>query len=121
MLTMWTMKPADYLNIAARYAIREDERNYHVGALATRRDGAVVLTRNGPLQLPDQRQPAHAEHRLCRKLDAGATVYVARLNAKGDWAMARPCPTCHARLYAKGVRRVYYTISPNEYGRICWA
>lgn len=114
------MKPADYLNIAARYAAREDERNYQVGALGVRRDGAVVLARNGPLQVLDQSQVAHAEHRLCRKLDARATVYVARMNARGDWAMARPCQTCYARLYAKGVRRAYYTISPNEYGHICW-
>lgn len=123
------MKHADYLNIAARYAKRDDERSYHLGALGVRADGAIVLSRNGPLPLESKangrymRTPqayahllAHAEHRLCRKLNAGSVVYVARLKAEGEWAMARPCRACGARLTARGVRRVYYTIAPNDYG-----
>jgi len=113
------VRPEHYLELAARYAVRADERGYQLGAVGLRKDGAIVLARNGPIPgEPDDSLVAHAEHRLCRKLDIGATVYVARVSKAGQWAISRPCPVCFARLRARGVRRIYYTINANEYGSI---
>lgn len=91
-------------------------KKFLLAALGERRDGTLVQAQNGCSR---DIQPAHhAEARLCRKLDQGATVWVARVNRRGEWRLARPCPGCLARLRAKHVRLVYYTIRPQEYGVI---
>lgn len=61
---------------------------------------------------------AHAEARLAKKLDRGAIVYVVRINRKGKLVMARPCANCLMILKSKKVKKIYYSISENEYGVI---
>lgn len=75
----------------------------------------VVRAANG---LVDNRHaPAHAEARLCRKLDSGSVVYVGRvLRSDGSIALAKPCGRCEARLRNTGVKKVFYTIGPGEWG-----
>jgi len=91
------------------------DRKYYLGAIGVRTDGALVSAVNGGIA--NQRTPsAHAETRLCRKLDFGSTVYVARTAKNGDFAMARPCKGCILSMKRRGVRRCYYTIGPDEWG-----
>jgi len=60
---------------------------------------------------------AHGEHKIARKLDHGAIVYVVRVLRKdGTLAMSRPCPDCQAILRSKRVKKVYYSINPEQYG-----
>lgn len=101
------------LECAAAYAVHTDARNFRHGALGVRADGAQVLSRNSASEEPNP--DAHAEARLARKM-GGGIVYVARVTQAGDWAMSRPCLPCLLRMRSKGVERVYYTISPGEYG-----
>ena len=112
------MRHVDYLELALRFAAREDERGYALGAVGLRTDGAIVTARNGavrPLAVGHVK-PGHAESRLTRKLDVGAVVYVSRRLRNGAWAMARPCLSCQGLLTAKGIVKVYYTIAPGEFG-----
>lgn len=47
----------------------------------------------------------------------GSTVYVARVRRdNGKMAMSRPCRDCERVLRSRGVRKVFYTIGPKEYG-----
>ena len=103
------------LNEAADYALRGSHRSFYLGAMALRKDGATVFARNAFSTSPTPN--AHAEFRLCRKLDVGSIVYVARIIDSG-WAMSKPCNSCMFQLKAFGVKKVYYTISPGEYGYI---
>ncbi len=109
------------LHVAARLANDlwgKHRQGYYLAAIGVRRDGALVHATN-KAQLANGFVPVpstHAEARLCRKLDAGAEVYVARVTRDGLWAMSRPCEGCEAALRARRVRRVYYTIGPGEYG-----
>jgi len=92
-------------------------RKYRFGAVGVRCDGAVVACVNGGTK--GARTPSmHAEARLSRKLDRGSYVYVARTLRDGTPALAKPCPGCMLFLLAKSVKRVTYTISPNEWGVI---
>lgn len=94
---------------------KEDNRRYLIGAVAIRKDGALVSAVNSCSQIPDRH--VHAEYRLALKMDQGSTVYVARVRLlNGEFAMARPCFECRKILTGKRVKRVYYTISNNEYG-----
>ncbi len=104
------------LHLAAKGSrVRKDERQFCLCAVAERNDGTTVMAQN----LPTTDGPnhyCHAEARLSRKLDRGATVYVARTTASGAWANARCCEDCERVLRNAYVTRVYYTIGPGEYG-----
>lgn len=94
--------------------LKDDDRHFRVGSVAIRGDGAIVKSCNGAPKYPT---PAHhSEGRLCRKLDRGAIVFVARTTKDGAWAMSKPCFFCEKALRGSYVKRVYYTISFNEYG-----
>lgn len=108
------MRPAAYLALAAKFAPRSDVRQYRLAALGLRSDGAIVMSRNGPSL--DEAAMCHAEARLCRKLDRGATLFVTRILGDGSWALARPCAGCLVRLRGKRVARVFYSIGPGEWG-----
>lgn len=102
----------ELLRIAGQIAAlsADRKRKAFVGALAVRRDGVLVASRNGSSSNTPSKSPtAHAEIRVLRKAGYGATLYVARLKRNGELAMAKPCPKCHAMLRSRGVEVVYYT------------
>lgn len=110
-----------YLKMAHLNASRGNKhRRAFVGAVGIRADGTVVISWNGSSAgTTYERCPtAHAERRLCRKLGYGASVvYVARSRREnGSMAMSRPCADCERVLRSRGVKRVEYTISDNEFG-----
>lgn len=117
------LDPWKYFRLAADVAkLKDDRRTHKLGAIGLRSDGALVCAANGPVR-PETRNgstkaaipSAHAEARVCRKLDYYATVFVVRMQPSG-YGLARPCPHCERRLRKRRVKRVYYTISPSEYG-----
>jgi cytidine deaminase len=103
------------LALACVYAARkQDYRTFRLAAVGIRTDGVLVHAANLASQVADP--TCHAEWRLCRKLDKGATVYVARVGADGQTRLARPCESCQRKLRRHGVVRVFYTIGLDEYG-----
>lgn len=96
--------------LACRAASRRDRRfrrDYLVGAIGIRADGARVSSQN----LPDcnRRACSHAETRLCRKLDFGSEVFVVRIGRDGKLMDCMPCPWCLKNLVDKGVKKCYYS------------
>lgn len=105
------------LNIAANLATKKnDDRRFLLGAIGIRADGAIVTACNGNPKFPTPEH--HCEYRLCRKLDRGATVFLARVLASGAWANSAPCRACRSRLKACQVKVVYYTLGVNEWGTL---
>lgn len=111
-------KPSDY---------GSDTRAFWLGCIGIRKDGAVVSSRNGSIHnmfsndIVDVKSERsceyHAEGRALRKMDRGGILYVSRVSRKNKaFAMARPCPLCQARIRAKKIEKVYYSISNNQYG-----
>ena len=107
-----------YFNLAKAEAIknRYDGRHYLLGCVAIRNDGCMVRASNGPSPVP--MRTMHAELRVSRKLDYGATVYVARILRDGSFGMAMPCQACLKALRTKRVKKIYFTISDNDFGII---
>ena len=105
----------NFLELAARIAISSDDnRNFLLGAVAKRKDGAIVTACNEMTKDP---QPmGHAEARVLRKAGYGATMYVARQTRLGKLAMAKPCPRCQAMIRSYGVVKVCYTIDDENVG-----
>lgn len=107
-------KPFDFFREAGiRSLSKQDERTFYLGSIAIRNDGAIVHAINGSSMAPNPL--AHSERRLSRKLDSGAIVYVARMRANGDFAIAKPCEYCMLALKSKRVKRVYWTTGPNDF------
>ncbi len=104
-----------YFRIAKKVAAKgKDCRSYRLGAVGVRKDGVIVKSKNIPNRQPEP--AAHAEFRLCKKLDQGARVYVVRIDRQGYLTTARPCSACQRVMRGKGVKRCYYSISETEYG-----
>lgn len=94
----------------------DDKKTFYFAAIAIRGDDVTVASYNGNQKFPTPEH--HCEARLVRKLDRDAIVYLARTTADGNWAMSRPCADCMRALRRARVKKVYFTIAPNEYGCI---
>jgi len=93
----------------------DTSRKAFIGAVAIRRDGVMVHSRNGITPRPVGKSPSSHEARILRKSGNGAVVYVARLKRDGSYGMAKPCVYCMNALRARGVDMVYWTISNNDW------
>src|SRR5690554_3819666 len=103
------------LELAARVALSgRDNRNFKLGCVARRKDGAIVYSVNELIRFPTP--SAHAEARVLKKSGRGATLWVARITKDSTWTIARPCARCQAKIRNMNVQKVYYTIAPNEFG-----
>lgn len=106
-----------YLDLAIRIAKGgEEDRNYLIGCVALREDGAVVVAPNILTKKPEH--SAHAEARNLKKSGSGAILWVARIHRSGEWANAKPCIKCQTLIRNKKVKKVFYTVGPNEWS--CW-
>lgn len=119
------MNPLRHLQQAAQLASTITAQDYLLAAVGVRADGTRVQASNKavravtmPGQRPDRLWNTHAEMRLCRKLDGGSIVFVARVLKDGAWAMARPCVACMNRLRQQHVIAVFFTTAPGEYDSI---
>lgn len=108
------MSPRKLLMLAAKLSrTKIDERHFCLGAVAIRNDDVMVCAYNGHPGVPTPK--THCEARLVRKLDKGATVYLARTAANGDWANSKPCPDCQRAMRRAKVKKVFYTTAPNAW------
>lgn len=91
-------------------------KRYQFGCIAKRADGTLVSSTNHYQN--HQQFSHHAEARVLRKCDAGATLYIARVSKKDlkTWKIAKPCSRCRNLIRHHKIKEVYYTIAPNEYG-----
>jgi tRNA(Arg) A34 adenosine deaminase TadA len=108
----------NYFEMAGKLACeKRDGRSFLLGSVGVRGDGAIVSAVNAISQEPNRL--LHSEYKLSRRLDYGATVYVVRIRLlNGEYAISRPCFSCEKVLKSRRVKRIYYTISNNEYGVI---
>jgi len=88
--------------------------NFRHGCAALRYDGTIVTAYNEMAMEPQWK--AHAEARICRKIDVAAIVAVVRVSASGHWANSKPCDNCMRCMRRRGVQRVLYSIGPDEFG-----
>lgn len=69
--------------------------------------------RNNPRNCPDDAS-IHAEVAAIRATKANlkdCTIYISRVNARGELRISRPCPDCMKAIIDAGIRRIVYTNS----------
>ena len=94
-----------------------DNRAFYLGAVGLRNDGVIVTAKN--VAATDVVPTHHAEARVIRKLTPNSTIWVARVSRlNGTWTTSRPCSGCQKRMKVAGVKKVIYTIGPDEWGTI---
>ena len=104
-------------NVARETAHAQDKRISWHGAVGVRPDGPIVKSRNSPVI--EAFKCAHAEARVCKKLNSGSTVYVVRIGrTDGKLRLSKPCKNCERTMRLRGVKKCYYSITEGEYGCI---
>lgn len=100
-----------------------DQRNFWLGCVGIRSDGAIVSSRNGATEFSTfvenyQLLPtAHAEGRILRKLGKYGTLYISRVSRKdGSFKLAKPCRMCQVQIKSARVEKVHYSIDDQSYG-----
>jgi deoxycytidylate deaminase len=116
-------KIEEFLAVTETMAERSSLKRFQVGALI-HKDGEISTgwAHMSDLQLQNYIS-IHAEiHALWRanpKFLDGADCYLVTISAKSkNKTNSKPCETCMAHLYDAGIRKVYYTVSNDEYGII---
>ena len=119
------MRLNDAFELAAHFTRgpgKLERRSFRLGTIGIAPDGRIYHAKNLPLIVSaNYFRPipqAHAEFKLCRAIPRGSIVYVVRLLANGEYAMARPCSSCMTALTRKAPKKIYYTIGSNEWGII---
>lgn len=108
--------------IALSSNINDDRRNFLLGCVGIRRDGAIVSAKNGAVITSSYSEyrvisDAHAEIRCLKKMGRGGVLYTARILKKdGSFAMAKACGICSQRIRAAEIDKVFYTIDAYHYG-----
>lgn len=46
---------------------------------------------------------------ICRSKTNGASIFVVRINKKGQLRLSKPCSMCHQALKHAGIKKVYYS------------
>jgi len=109
-----------YFGLAAKITARKgnfDKRDYLLGSVGVRYDGAIVSAVNGSDKKRNRK--IHSEYRLLNMIDHHATVYIVRIRAGDEsLAMARPCPSCFKALISKKTKKIIYSIDDHHYGVI---
>ncbi|MER6434108.1 deaminase [Streptomyces sp900105245] len=102
-----------FMQAALRQALRSNCR-FPMGAILTQGNRVLASApnkkRNSPM-IDYRHSTFHAEEAVLRRVSntEGATIYVARVNARRQPAMAKPCGRCQQAMLQAGVRRVFYT------------
>lgn len=113
-----------FLDRAARVASTSTERQKHGCVIV--KGGRVISVgvntfRNHPNNVsnPDRESSFHAEINTMRGLDvSGSTVYVARVNNRGQAKLSKPCLECYKALKEAGVKRIIWTENNGRIGSI---
>ena len=116
------------LKIAAKVAEQSGYGRFRHGAVLVKGGSVLNVSANSDNHTSfGQRfrtRPGRATHHaetscvlgVNRAATTGATVYVARVNRQGEWRMSKPCSMCHEVMKFVGIKKVVYTIGPNEWG-----
>lgn len=106
---------------AIHVAKTSEHAKWQLGAVLTRGSKALSSApnrfRNHPW-ISHIHATYHAEMAALRKAALnsarGTTIYVARVDQRGQTRLARPCPKCMKNLYEAGVREVVYTTDEGQ-------
>jgi len=113
--------------MAARAAEQSEYEQFRHGAVLIRGGSVLNISSNSNnhtsfgqrFRIDPGRATHHAETACVLGLDKsitrGSTLYVARINKQGDWKMSKPCSMCHEVMKFVGVKRVVYTVGPNQW------
>jgi deoxycytidylate deaminase len=112
-------KDFSFLRQATKQAFNSNHHRFRLGAIVVK-SGRVLshginIPKKSPIT-PPYRESIHAEVNAIRnaKNPSGATLYVARLSATDELAIAKPCEYCVEHMIENGIQRVVYSVSNNN-------
>lgn len=109
-------KDFSFLRQAAKQAFYSNHHRFRLGAIVVKSGRVLSQGINIPKKSPNTppyRESIHAEVSAIKnaKNPDGATIYVARLSASDDMAVAKPCEYCVEHMLENGITRVVFSVS----------
>ena len=116
------------LRMAAKAAENSEHDTFRHGAVLVKGGSIINIAANNDNHTPFgerfRTSPGRATHHaelgcimgIDRSTTTGGVVYAARVNKAGEWKMSKPCSMCHEAMKFVGIKKVVYTIGPNEWG-----
>lgn len=106
-----------WLDLAVKTAELSECQNRH-GAVLIKGGNCIALGRNKMKNDPDTIKNIPYNYSRHAEIDAlaragnckNSTLYIARINNKGDEMLSRPCTRCMSVIIQSGVKQVIYTI-----------
>lgn len=119
-----------YFNIAKKESRKAKNEDYKHGAVLVR--GGSVINSSYNMSIPSKFADRHKIHDgiatrhaevnvvlgIDRSMTVNAVVYVVRVSRGGNFRLSKPCAMCLSIMKFVGIKRVYYSISNDEYGVI---
>ena len=112
-------KDFSFLRLAAKTASISTHHRFRLGAVLVKSGRVLSQGVNVAKKTPDtppHRESVHAEVNAIRGVNSpdGGTIYVARLDAFDNMALAKPCEYCIRHMQANGIYRVVFSVSEND-------
>jgi len=113
-----------FFDLAKAQARRSDVKYFHHGAVLARKSKIIETGFNHYVSNHDscyiEYSALHAERDVIEKALKrgcalrGATIYVVRVNKRGQLRNSKPCQECAKLILEHGIRRVFYSISETD-------
>ena len=122
-------KTKRYMELAKRNAWNSDSSTFKHGSVLMR-GGRVINTSHNKncycafgsrFRSPDEGDPTqHAELGVIlgidRKMTTGSTIYVCRIDKKGDYQRSKPCEMCYTAMKYVGIKKIVWSIDNKTCG-----
>lgn len=109
-------------SLAIKEAFKSKYPQFRHGAVASANNVVVAKASNRKFPMSYGAGAIYSQHaetstiNKCNKSIVGGSVYVVRINKQGRLANSKPCTNCELAMRKAGIKKVYYSISPEEYG-----
>jgi tRNA(Arg) A34 adenosine deaminase TadA len=120
-------KESRCLKLAAKAAEQSGHDIFRHGAVLVRGGSILNIAANSDnhtafgqrFRVEPGRATHHAETACVLGLDKamtqGGVIYAARVNKDGEWKMSKPCSMCHEVMKFVGIKKVVYTVGPDDW------
>lgn len=123
-------KISRYLDLARRQAYQSTYDKWRHGAVLVR-GGAIINASYNDKEFcsfskrfcekkENRFSSRHAEIKtilgISRSLTYGSTLYVVRINIKGEFRLSKPCSMCYGVMKFCGIKKIVYTMDDNKIG-----
>lgn len=122
-------KTGRFMSLAKRSAYNSDSSDYRHGSVLVKGGRVIKVSFNKNCycsfgaRFRSTREGVATQHaeigailRIERTVTTGSTLYVCRVDKRGDFQRSKPCYMCYTAMKHVGIKRIVWTINNKECG-----